>query len=391
MMRVISALLLLLACSAMGAPLYKAKPLGSGYLECPADFRVNSKGKTIFCDLSAAVYARSSGSVYYAADWWGKARRPKLFSMQWRNGKPLQETLEYHDNQTFAGIEKVEAMTRTENGQFLIASSSFIHTESDDYPDWMKTNSLVYWQDGRVSEAKKPDLLVNGNLLPADSVTPTEYASYLRNGMLETIHSVYPGMEFFKVEGLSALPNGRLAFGVREIGVHYTQSTYKNIILTTGYQVDSRRLAIGTEFVMLRDFEINQKYTLASSVGISSLEYDFNKNLLYMSTSYERGESDEDVGAYVWVLPMSSDGTQLLSPRLVRDETSRPYHFAHKAEAMAIDSQGRVILIADDDKVLGRDPEQVLSPRTQFSRQPWQSAYTVLRIVTGRAGPALPH
>ena len=398
MIRMISGFLLLIASFAQGAALYKAKPIGSGYLECPAELRATDKGKTIYCDLSAAVYARGSGKIYYAADWWGQTKRSKLFSMKWTKGAPSQDTRTYHVNSlSFTDIEKVEAMSKTEDGRYLIASGSFTHSVDTGYADWMKINSLVYWPDGLVSAAAKPDLMVAGKRILVESIDETEYTYHLRNGMLDAIQSRYPDTVFFKVEGLSALPGNRLAFGVREIGVHYTNTDYKSIILTTSYKIESGRLTIGTDFKLLHDFALNKNYTLAGDVGVSSIEYDFDRHLLYMVTSYEKDiggtgkGSDEDIGAYVWVIPMGKASKQLLLPRLVRNQKSIPYQFAHKAEAMVIDAQGQIILIADDDKVLGRAAEEIYFPETQFSRKPWEAAYTVLRITPGNAKTALPH
>lgn len=374
------------------APIYHLKPLGSGYLECPQELRVTPKGKTMFCDLSAAVYARSSGTVFFAADWWKDATYSKLMSVQWKNGEPLTTTQRYHsNNRAFAYLAKIEAMTRTEDNRFMLATGAFSHSPETGYSNWASINSLVFWEDGKLQEARKPNLIVNDQLLPATSIEEDEYAYYLRNGMLNALRSKYPETDFFKVEGLSTLPGGRLAFGIREVGTHFTNAEYKNILLTTDFRINSNQLAVGTEFTLLHDFNINERYQLESFVGISSIEYDYNKHLLYMVTSYERGQEDEDVGAYFWVLPKSSVNNNLLKPRLVRNQASAPYLYAHKAEAMALDSQGRIILIADDDKVLGRNQADIRNPDKQFSRAPWRAAYTVFRIVPRAGNSALPH
>ena len=52
--------------------------------------------------------------------------------------------------------------------------------------------------------------------------------------------------------------------------------------------------------------------------------------------------------------------------------------FAHKGEGVAVINKKRVIIIHDDDRVLGR--ENIENPETQFSRQPHQAAYTIVDI-----------
>ena len=391
MVKTASFLLLFSACLVQASSLYKMKPLSSGYLECPQQLRKSTSGKTIYCDVSAAVYSRNQKTVYFASDWWKTVKSSKLMSIQWENGTPLPATRRHHsESNAFTGIEKIEAMTRTEDNLIFIASGAFTHSAETGYSDWATINNIVYWQNGKVSQATRPDLLINGSTLPAKNINAEEFSYYLRNGMLNALRTKYSDTNFFKIEGLSILPGNRLAFGVREIGAHYLQTRFKNIILTTDYRIDSGQLTIGTQFSLQYDFPLNASYNLAGSVGLSSIEYDFKRRLLYMTTSYEKGSGDEDIGTYLWVLPNNSSN-KLLKPRLVRHNSSAPYHFAHKAEAMTIDDQGRVILIADDDKVLGRKKSEVLFPDRQFSRHPWQAAYIVLKVSPGNVSSPLPH
>ena len=66
-----------------------------------------------------------------------------------------------------------------------------------------------------------------------------------------------------------------------------------------------------------------------------------------------------------------------MEPDLVMLETSSgPLHFAHKAEGLAVISDTRIVVIHDDDRILGR--ANVEHETTQFSREPHEAAYSVV-------------
>ena len=121
--------------------------------------------------------------------------------------------------------------------------------------------------------------------------------------------------------------------------------------------------------------------TSLKKIGLSSLEYDYKRNHLYIMTSYENGV--RSVGAYLWVTTLDKQSDRLRKPRSVVDGNLNYFHFAHKGEALAITRNGNILIVADDDKVLGRDAKDIVDKRKQFSREFYQGAYMLLRITPG--------
>ena len=59
--------------------------------------------------------------------------------------------------------------------------------------------------------------------------------------------------------------------------------------------------------------------------------------------------------------------------------TSDPLLFAHKAEGVTVLDADRILVIHDDDRVLGR--ERIENTETQFNRRANQAAYTIIEFV----------
>ena len=55
-----------------------------------------------------------------------------------------------------------------------------------------------------------------------------------------------------------------------------------------------------------------------------------------------------------------------------------PLRFAHKSEGVAVINKNRIVIIHDDDYVMGR--KIIENPETQFSRLAHQAAYTIVEF-----------
>ena len=377
---------------AASAPLYTFRDLASGYIKCPDTLHVAPVSKkTLFCEASAAVYSKELSGLYIASDW--RIREPlnALFYSDYPSGnasspvgQPLTSTIKNNR------IKKIEGLTKTSDGKIIIGTTAFTHSpEVDSY--WEPINKVFYWPSGEHLNIRFPDLLVNGNRVKSSELSSEEYSGYIRKTMLEAIQRKYPEAAFFKIEGLTTLPNNKLAFGVREIGKSFKSSVYKAIILTTSFSMEDEVMVMDTDFRMEYDFEIRKKFQLRQEIGLSSLEYDHQRNRLYIMTSYEAGKRDEDLGAYLWISTMNKDTGQLARPKAVVDKNLKYFHFAHKGEGLAIDPEGNIILIADDDKVLGRNENEIQDVTNQFSRKHYEAAYKILRITPRKLKSAIPH
>ncbi len=218
---------------------------------------------------------------------------------------------------------------------------------------------------------------------------------------------IYPdGPPYFKVEAIAAIPGNRLLIGIRAMGKSYKKFNYTITIIGATYALYTEKEKkkprkewkehfhfTGSGFKVLYRFN-PYKYEglLELPIGLSSMEYDFFNDRLLLLTSYENNaidgdlkvESDEDVGGYLWSLPMQ-DFELNLPPELVMEEVEqggitkkRPLHFAHKAEGITVLDPSTVFIIHDDDRRMGR--AKITNPRTQFSRKHNQAAYSIVRF-----------
>ena len=374
------------------APLYTYRDLASGYMSCPFTARTDPlTQKNLNCEASAVAYSEKINALYIGADWWGKGAQPSIFIMDIpsRDGdSPLGRLMGNGQKQEF--IKKIEGMTKTQDRKFVIGVTAFTHSPAT-YDAWDPINKVFYWESGLSERIRFPTLLVNGNKIATKDVNSKEYSAYLREGMLKAIHSKYPDVEFFKVEGLSTLPGNKLAIGVREIGTNYMFPTFKALILMTEFSIENDVMVLDADFKLEYDFELRKRFNIAEKIGLSSIEYDYQRNRLYLMTSYEKGKSDEDLGAYLWVSSINQQTGRLTRPKAVVDENLKYFHFAHKGEGMTIDPAGNIILIADDDRVLGRAEKDIVDRSRQFSREPYQAAYKILRITPRKLKSTIPH
>ena len=380
-------LLVVLSFPTQASEAYFVEKLSSGYIGCPETYRqdINTQA-LLYCEVSAAVFSTRQNSMYNATDWWSKSSNRSLFLSSIRyigypdiSGRPLQE------GSILTEIKKIESMTKTPDNRYTFASTAFTHSP-DSYELWDGINKLVYWPSSNHLKARYPSLEVDGDIVSADDLDSKEYSKYLREGLLKAIRTKYPDVSFFKIEGMAILPGNKLALGIRELGTDSDNISYKALILSTRFIEENGLVTIDTAFDIDIDFDLlalRKQFNIKEDIGLSSMEYDYGKNRFYIMTSYEESKTDVGLGAYLWVSSVDFSG-QITGLNPVFERQKRLYHFAHKGEALAISPAGKIVLVADDDKVLGRKPENVINPDTQFSRKYYQAAYQVLQLVPYR-------
>ena len=122
--------------------------------------------------------------------------------------------------------------------------------------------------------------------------------------------------------------------------------------------------------------------TTQQFVAISSLEYDPINHQIFLLTSYENSNNDivtdEDIGAFLWVLTPDDLKNNLPPTIVLNANNSLPLHFAHKAEGITVIDKNTVLLVHDDDRVCGRNP--IRNPETQFHRKANEMAWTMVRF-----------
>jgi len=167
---------------------------------------------------------------------------------------------------------------------------------------------------------------------------------------------------------------------MRELGVRYDQFVYRFRVVTVSYQIVDGELSFTSDFELNYDFDTRSSSQGRQSTALSSIEYDKYHDRLYILTSYENEETDEGLGGFLWILSLQ-DMQDAKAPLLVTKASGDPLLFAHKSEAVTVLSKDLVLVLHDDDRVLGR--EVIENPETQFSRKPHQAAYSLVTIKQG--------
>jgi len=342
-----------------------ARIIDRGVVGCFASGLQDDEGNPITCETSAVAY--DGTHVIMASDKGIPcAGCSPVFAVPYANNTLDPAARTYYTAQPFVDAIKYEDMTVTPDNQYVIATTGFDRVKSDS-ADWNGYNTMLVWPKGH------PDAVKVVAPSTADGVTSSvglraQFAQALKNEKFQD------GMPYFKVEGLAAIPGNRLLFGIREQGASYKDFEYVTKFVRASYTIaGDGTLTLGDDFAVVYEHQP----VLRQTVALSSIEYDRYHDRLYLLTSYETASTDEGLGGYLWTLSMS-DLSAGHAPRLVFKDVLTPLSFAHKAEGVTVISANRILVIHDDDRVLGR--ADVTNPETQFHREANQGAYTLVEF-----------
>jgi hypothetical protein len=332
----------------------KAKLYHEGLITCFENGVKNSKGEDLYCETSSIVYTKNK--LILASDKLMPAGLVSpVFSLPLKNGMPQDVKPEYFIAPPFLKARKLEGLTLTPDNRYILATTSFDRLRKDSSLDGY--NTLLIWPVGQPKSVK--------------IVSP-----FSRNGVVSSLNlkekfsqalksKEYPdGPPHFQIEGLTAIPGGKLLFGIREMGRKYYDFDYVIKIVGVSYKFLNGQMILEDDFRLVYDFDpssVGLKYT----IGLSSLEYDQHNNRLYILASFEMGSA---LGGLIWVLPLADFDAQK-APKLVVNDMGRPFHFDHKAEGLSVIDKSHVIVIHGDSRIAeGRKPNQALFSLIEFDK-----------------------
>lgn len=319
---------------------YTAFVLRSGTVAC-------SKDADVTCELSAAAWVNGqdgSSELIFAND-----KPPKspllssVFSVRGlgEGGFQKNEPVNY-SAPALQHARKFEAMAVSPDRRYVVAMTGFDRYNETD-PEMDRYSTLIYWP---VSFPDMASVVMTGER----SGVASSFA--LRSVLLESLLARF-GLDksYFKIEGLTLLPDQRILIGVREVGKSHKDFQYKVTLLQLRYSICDGRIKLDNEQGVDNVIDLTEaiQAQLGRPVGVSSLEYDPVNKRVYMLTSYE--DQQNGLGAYLWVLEPGG-GDAFLRPVLVRTLDGLPFVFPHKAEGLAVAPDGRLLVIHDDDRVL---------------------------------------
>lgn len=275
------------------------------------------------------------------------------------------ESREYFNTPILSKMEKIEAMATDQYRRLMLISTAFDREDP-------AFNVLALVVDNKFD---------NALIVESKSGSKEESSLLLKEKLQSALRSKeYPqGLPYFKVEGVTFIPGNKLLFGLRETGYDYKIKNYTHLIVEADYLIINGLMNI-TNLNLIYDMSLRAKGMVKQDIGLSSLEYDFNNDRLYILSSYEdEAKQDEGLGGYIWYISLS-ELYQNKMANLLKDEYEAPIMFAHKSEGVAIIDQETILIVHDDDKILGRDPSKITDVNSQFSKTNNNAAYTILKI-----------
>lgn len=316
--------------------------------------------KPTVCETSAIISA--NGILYTASD----RPIPGASSVMTLNldGDVITRS-GYVEIPTIGRLKKAEDFAVTPRGNRVFLASAFNRVAADSSQDAF--NTVLTWKVGKEDKA----LVIDPTGEPPTSVS-------LRAPIQKVLsNEAFPdGPPYFKIEGMASLPGKRLLFGVREIGQDYSHFDYAvKIIATKWKRFNPLHLS---QFKQIYEYDPQNNPQIDHPVGLSSLAWDAAHEQLLLLTSFELEETDVGLGAYLWTLPLD-DLEQQNPPTLITKADGEPLMFAHKAEGITILPDGRLLVIHDDDRVIG--DRKIENPETEFYREPYQGAYTLVEWI----------
>jgi hypothetical protein len=186
------------------------------------------------------------------------------------------------------------------------------------------------------------------------------------------------GPPYIKIEGLTALPGKRLWFGIREAGKDGESAAgfaYRFTVLETTWEENGGTIRIVPEFRKV--FEATPEQLTAAGVtgtiGLSSLEYDPHRGIVWAVASWEEEKKD---GAWLLALtlPKAGESSQLMA---VHGADGKPVSFSYKVEGLCVVDARTLLLAGDED----RRPTVIDTSNGPKTREPHMGVWALLEIV----------
>ncbi len=340
-----------------------------GVINCFNNEIYDKKNNPINCEASA-IFLSNSGLVIAEDKEINKEGLSQVFTIPLSENFPNlipSTSVSFLTASAFNDVRKIEDMTKESTGKLCFATTDFewitkTPQEADAY------NSILYWTDGDYGSIKYIAETVDKGI---------KSSKPLRERFLNALRSQeYPqGPPYYKIEGICAIPDSILLFGVREIGNSYEHPTYTFIILSTNYHSVNEEIVLDNSFNKI--YEINPQIQTGYKMGLSSITYNKFKNELFFSTSFENLDSLESnkYFSFLWNISMA-DFTSKKPAQILKDKNGNMFRFNHKIEGITVLTNDKIFTVSDQDRYIG--PVNLSS--SVLNRKTYQAIYTVIKL-----------
>ncbi len=345
----------------------RATQLSLELLDCFEAGLSDDSGKPVFCESSAVQ--RVGDRLVIANDKYipGEGHN-NVFSVSLskvNNPKALNSDVQAYGTGLFNQASKIESFAGLPAGGLYFAASAFDRIQTDSRA-WDSYNTLFYWEEGKENAPRLLFGTEEDGIYSSKSLRPV-FQDILRNWR-------YPrGVSYFKIEGLTVLPDNSILFGIRETGKDYTQAHETFMLVKASFIKSRDGVIVDPVLEKIYEFEPADAAGIDKTLGISSLEYHEASNSIFIMTTWE--EEGQPFETYFWNLPMENL-RKGLPPILVLGEDNQPFRLPHKAEGMSFINKKTAFVVCDEDKTAS----VVKTPGGEKIRQPHQAVYALLRF-----------
>lgn len=262
------------------------------------------------------------------------------------------------DEKPFYNMRKIEDFAFTPDQKIMFATSGFDRLKESSN-EWDAYNCLLAWN------VKENIFQMVGGVEDRGVESSKEY----RYEFLDMLNSLH-----MKIEGLMVLPNNKLVFGVREKGEHFENPTYTSTLIECTYLVEGDNIMINSPFKIR--YELNTE-EVRKELGLSSLYYDSEKKMIYITSSYEAGEEGrQELGGYIWSLSLEAyeSGGEAT---IIKGKDNKPFKLRHKVEGITKMKDGNYFIMYDNDRT---DIPVHLKDGTKVSRERNQGVYSIVAL-----------
>jgi len=262
------------------------------------------------------------------------------------------------DEKPLYNMRKIEDFAFTPDGEMMFLTSGFDRLKKGDN-SWDAYNCLLAW------DIKENNFQMIGGVEDGGIMSSKEY----RYQFLKILRS-----EHMKIEGLMVLPGNRLVFGVREMGEHFENPTYTSTFIECTYKKNDDEILITSPFKI--------KYRLDTAparkdLGLSSMYFDNEKQMIYVTSSYEAGEEGkQELGGFIWSISLA-DYEEGKQATLIKDKNNQAFKLRHKVEGITKMKDGNYFIMYDNDRT---DIPVRLNNGTSVSRQKNQGVYSIVTL-----------
>jgi hypothetical protein len=338
---VVVALAALLACSKAPSELV-GRIAQIGLMDCFEASTVDAKGRPLSCEPSAVEVVGGQALIISDKETPDELPSP-IFWLPIEQPWPDVVTntdIRHESAATIRGTRKIEGLTKSAEGDLVFATSDFDWAPDGKTAEPDLYNRLLYWPMGHVDQAAVANPTSNGDVVSSVSLRPY-FTAALKSDK-------YPsGPPYFKIEGLVAMPNRELWFGVREVGPDYEHPDYTVTILKASYsKSDDGTVVVRPPFSIVTRVDPSVKLSSADRLGLSSLAR--HDDALAMLTSREAPEGQVGHESYIWVARLAA--TADLDFELVAGADGQPLKLPCKAEGVDFIRPGRLIVVCDEGR-----------------------------------------